>query len=112
MKERKWASIPVSPEFKGTTISAKISKFVMRLVRHYDQDERDSDGAVHWNSIVPKLLAAFGNRGARKCSDTDWLHNIYKGSSKTRFEYCFIVSSCNSRTHWWTHRGTRIDESR
>ena len=26
----------------------------MRLVRRYDQDERETDGAVHWNSMGPK----------------------------------------------------------
>ena len=32
--------------FKGNTLSAEISKLVMRLVRRYDQDERETDGAV------------------------------------------------------------------
>ena len=31
----------------------------MRLVRHDDQDEREIDGAVRWNTIRPKLLRAF-----------------------------------------------------
>ena len=26
----------------------------MKLVRHYDQEEREVDGAVHWKSMCPK----------------------------------------------------------
>ena len=46
--------LPVS--FSKETSQAEISKLVTRLVRHYDQDERETDGAVHWNSMGPKLL--------------------------------------------------------
>ena len=37
----------------------------MSLVRHYDQNERETDGAVHWNSMVPKLRKAFQKFGGR-----------------------------------------------
>ena len=46
LKERKWKSI-----LKGRILSTAISKLDMRLVRRYDQDERDPDGAIHRNSI-------------------------------------------------------------
>ena len=72
LMKRKWKSIPVYPFFKGRTLSTAISKMVMRLVRRrHDQDERETDEAVHWNSIHPKLLRAFGSRGARKFSEKD-----------------------------------------
>ena len=48
----------------------------MRLVRHDDPDERETDGAVHWNSMVPKLWKAFKKSGGRKFADTDWLQHI------------------------------------
>ena len=57
--ERKWNDIPAFDSFKGDSLSAEISKLVMRLVRRNDQDEREIDGAVHWNSMVPKLRRAF-----------------------------------------------------
>ena len=60
----------------------------MRLLRQYDQEELETDGAVHWNTINPKLLRAFGDKGARKFLDKDWLQHIYEESNKTRFEYC------------------------
>ena len=66
----------------------------MRLVRHYDHEERETDGAVHWDSSYPKCLRAFEYQGARNFSEKEWLHDVYEGSNKTRFEYC--VNSKNS----------------
>ena len=60
----------------------------MRFVRHYDQDERETDGAAHWNSVGPKLRKAFQKFGGRKFSDTVWLQHICEGSNKMRFQYC------------------------
>ena len=62
----------------------------MRLVRHYDQNERKTDGAVHWKSMGPKLRQAFHKIGGHKFSDSDfapaypqskqqkWVSNIAK----------------------------------
>ena len=74
--------------FKGDSLSAEISKLVMRLVRRYDQDERATDGAVHWNSMNPILRKAFQKFGGQKFSDTDRLQHMYHGSNKMRFQYC------------------------
>ena len=68
--------------------NSAISKWVTRLVRHRDPDERDNDGAVHWDTMYPKLLKAFGHLGARKFSHEEWLQHIHGGSNKMRFEYC------------------------
>ena len=69
----------------------------MRLVRRYVQDERESDGAVHGNSMVPKLRKAFQKSGGRKVSDTDWLQHIHQGSNKMRFHCC--MNRRNSLLH-------------
>ena len=71
--ERKWKIILACPSFKGRSLSAAISKLVTRLVRHYDQEERETDGAVQWDMINPKLLRAFGHKGARKFSEENGL---------------------------------------
>ena len=112
--ERKWNDIPACKSLKGDSLQAEISKLVMGLIRHYDLDERETDGAVHWNSMVPKLRKAFQKSGGRKFSDTDWLEHIYKGSNKRRFQcrmnsekipYCIFVpfkdNWCHSGTLWW-----------
>ena len=69
-------------------MSALISKMVIRMVRHRDQNERDHDGAVRWDTMIPKLLKQFGKKGARIFSHKDWLQHIHVGSNKTRFEHC------------------------
>ena len=61
---------------------------VTRMVRHYDQDERQSDASMHWDTIRPVLLKAFAKHGARDISEEYWLRLVHEGSSKTRFEYC------------------------
>ena len=54
----------------------------MRLV------ERETDGAVHWNSMGPTLRQAFQKAGGQTLSVSDWLQYIYKGCNKTWFQYC------------------------
>ena len=87
-KERMWKLIPAHSSYIGGSLSTAISKKVTRLVRHFDQEERQSDAAVHWDTTRPKLLRAFADRGARDFSETDWLRHIHDVSNKTRFEHC------------------------
>ena len=75
VEERKWNDIPANKHFRGNTFEAEVSKLVMRLVRRYDQDERETDGAAHWNSMGPKLRKAFQKAGGRKFLDSDWLQS-------------------------------------
>ena len=86
VKESQWKGIPACRSLKGKSLSTAISKLVMRLVRHFEQDERETDGAVHWNTM--SSLKAFEDNGARKFSDKGLLQHIYGGSNKTRLEYC------------------------
>ena len=83
-EERKWNDIPTYQNFKGDSLEAEVSKLVMRLVRHHDHKEKETDGAVLW----PKLRKACQKAGGDKFSDSDWLQHIYKGSNKTGFQYC------------------------
>ena len=87
-EDRTWNDIPAFKFSRGNTLQAEISKLVMRLVRHFDQEERETDGGVHWHSMGPKLRKAFQKAGGRKFSDTDWLQHIYEGSNQMRFQYC------------------------
>ena len=85
--ERKWKVIPANSSHRGALPTA-VSKMVTRMVRHHDQDERQPDAALHWDTIRPLLLRAFTKHGARDFSEKHWLRSIHQGSSKTRFEYC------------------------
>ena len=68
-------------------ISTAISKMVTRFVCQNDQEERQSDAAVHWDTMRPELLRAFADRWAQGFSEKDWLRHTHQGSNKTRFEY-------------------------
>ena len=84
--------IPTNPVYYAKEVvpfgERKWSKLVVRVVRRYDQDERETHGAVHWNSVVPKLRKAFQKSGGRKFSDTDWPQYFFERSNKMRFQYC------------------------
>ena len=58
----------------------------MKLVRHHDQDERETDGTVHGKSMGPKLRHASQKGSGCDFSDSIGQH-INKGSNKTRFPY-------------------------
>ena len=58
------------------------------MVRHHDQDVRETDGAMHWNVMLPALNGRFRNQMEKEFTDEDWLHCLYLGSIKTRFEIC------------------------
>ena len=98
--------LPVSFS-EETPLQAEISNMVVRLVHHIAEDERETDGAVHWISMSPKLRKACQKAGGQKFSDTDWLQHIHEASNKMRFQYCMnskkslVVHSFHSRTHWW-----------
>ena len=62
-EEKKWNDIFAYQYFKGKTFEAEVSKLVMTLVRRYDQNEKETDGVVHWKSIGPTLRQAFQKIG-------------------------------------------------
>ena len=95
LTERKWNDIPAYKSFKRDSLPAEISKLVMRLVRHYDQDERETDGAVLG-------ILCFQNCEKHFTSPEDEISRtridfntvFFEESNKMRFQYC--MSSTNS----------------
>ena len=69
-------------------MAVAVSMMVTKMLRHYDQDERQTDGSRHWDTIKPVLLKAFAQDGARDFEEGFWLHLIHEGSNKERIEYC------------------------
>ena len=45
---------------------------VTKILRHYDQEERQPDGSRHWDNITPTLARAFAKAGAREVDDDHW----------------------------------------
>ena len=65
---------------KDDTLEFRISNLGAKLVRHHDEEERETDGVVHWKSIDPKLRDAF----QRKPSLNQLASSICpKGAKKT-----------------------------
>ena len=64
MGQRKWIDIPANKWHQEDALSTEISKSVMKLKRRYDQDEREVDGVVHWDSMEPRLRNAFLKHGS------------------------------------------------
>ena len=60
----------------------------MKLVRHLDLADRETDGAIYWKSLGPNLRDAFQKEGGHTFSDSDWIEYIYKRSNETWFQYC------------------------
>ena len=68
----------------GGALSTAVSKMVTRMVRHYDQDERQSDAPLHWDATRPVLLKAFAKHGGRDFSDQQWRRLIHKGEQQDK----------------------------
>ena len=73
MGERTWIDILANKWHQEDALSTEIAKLVMRLGRHHDQDEREVDGAVHWDSMGPQLRNASLKYRSSEFSDLDWL---------------------------------------
>ena len=80
---------------------------VRRLVRHYDQEERQSDASFHWDTTRPKMLRALADSGARDFSETDWLRHIHEENDKIKFEYC--KDSKNALTYFRATQDTLVE---
>ena len=51
-EDRIWTIIPGSPKCKRDSFEIRISKYVTNMVRHHDQDERETEGARHWDGVL------------------------------------------------------------
>ena len=65
-----------------------VSKMVTTMLRHFDQEERQTEASRHRDSMKPVLMRAFAHQGARDFDDGFWLRLIHDGSTKKRLEYC------------------------
>ena len=87
-EDRIWTFIPGCPKCKRDSLETRISKCVTNMVRHNDQDERETDGARHWDGVLSVLNGKFRNQLEKEVTDDDWLHCFYLVIIQTRFEIC------------------------
>ena len=66
--EKKWkVKHAHSPD--GGHLAVSVAKMVTMMLRHFDQEERQTDGSRHWNSMEPVLMRACAHEGAQNFSD-------------------------------------------
>ena len=85
--EKKWNTIHAHSE-RGSDLAVSFSKTVTTMLRHYDQDERESDESRHWESIQSVFVRKVAHEGARDFSDEAWLQKTFEASTKKIIEYC------------------------
>ena len=107
-KDRIWTIILGCQKCKRDSFETRISKCVTNMVRHHDQDERETGGRRHWDGVLPVLKGKFRNQLEEEFTDEDWLHCLHLGSIKTRFEICqdengdLRFFSCDPRSLRWS----------
>ena len=74
--EKKWKTIHANFT-QGRHLAVSISKTITTMLRHFDQEERQTDGSRHWDSIKSALVRKFAHEGARDFDDEDWLQIIF-----------------------------------
>ena len=88
------------------------------MVRHHGQYEREEDGAMHVNIILPALKERFQIQRDKEFTKEDSLNCFYLGSFKyeiwilSRWGWRIEVLSCNPGTFRWNLRFTKTDELR
>ena len=111
----KWNDILVSRNVKGNTFESTVSKLVMKLVRRYDRDERETDGAFHWKTMVPNCESRFARRRMRllwfrlasSCLQREQQDQVPTLQKTLKTSYCISALSKDtleetwSRLSWW-----------
>ena len=85
--DKNWIVIRATSKYGGA-LAASISKTVTKTCRHFDQEERESDGSRHWHSMNHVLERRCARDGARNFSDEAWLQKVFEASTTKRIEHC------------------------
>ena len=110
---RIWTFIPGYQKCKRDSLEIRISKCVMNMVRHHDQDEREADGARHWDGVVPVLKEDSGvNLQTRIGSIASILEASRRGLKSVKMNCRIETHSCDSGSLRWSDHITKIDELR
>ena len=66
----------------GGYLETAVSKMVTQMLRHYDQEERQTDGLRHWVNMKPTLVRAFAREGARDFDNDYYLLLVHEGKKQ------------------------------
>ena len=117
MYDRNWITIPAFHACEKDSKTSIISKMVTKMVRHHDQDERDHDGAHHWNTMCPVLLRNFGDQifiSMMYRQRLDWTHAFRQQQDEVRIlpklKKRIGVQSRDPGAYRWDNHQTDVNE--
>ena len=61
----------------GGYLATAASKIVSKTLRHFDQDERQTDGSRHWDTNRKVLMKPF-EEGTRDFDEGYWLSQVHQ----------------------------------
>ena len=84
-----WQTIPKCPRHSGYSLSWRMSRLVSNLLHHFDQDERETDGAVPLRYDKTKIVERIPGKMALRSlqNPSGWIIST-KEANKVRFESC------------------------
>ena len=85
--QRKWNDMLAVSYVMREFPAWSVSKIVTKVSRHHGF-HREDDGAIDWNSLLPKLRRDFEKEDVGSFSNSQWLDLLHRGSNKKRFQYC------------------------
>ena len=91
--ERKWEDITAN-EYSHKNELGYFSQNLLESWYVTNIAVTEADGATYWRLMSQKLKCAFLHHGRDTFTDRDCISHIWKGSSKTRFQYC--QNCCNT----------------
>ena len=99
------------------SFETRISKCVTNVVRHHDQDERETDGAMHWDEKLPVLKGRFKNQLEREITDEDCsfvfiLEASRQGLNSVKMKWRNATYSCDPGSFSWSDHLSKTDELR
>ena len=83
---------------------------VTKTSRHRSS-HREDDGAMDWNTLLPRLCRDFEYENAWRWTNQEWLEFLQKGSDRKRFQYCLNSDGLILHAIQGHSGGTKVDRS-
>ena len=112
--DKKWIGVHANSK-DGKALALSISKTVTKIRRHFDQEERESDGSRHWHSMKPvigKKICTWRSKISRWWSVVTkdlWRQYEEKNRILQRRRWILMLFTSDSRTLWSYSNQAQID---
>ena len=112
---RVWEDLTTNEFSDGDKWEIQVSKFVSKLRRHENSRERETDEAIHWKFVSPRLRFKFRSDGGSKFNDRDHQLQLER-KQQNQMTHCQILATGRSTedakvvkpdiqcfSHHWAH---------